>query len=439
MSSSSSSLTPATRSRTLLFISYRDSRAGSSRSRRSRIVTNYDPAQDEDDEHEHLINADPGHISIDAELPPKWVDIADQVKEILAGIQTKISTLDKLHAKHALPGFSDRTAEEKEIEVATTDITNDFRQCHNLIQRIGSLPQHSFPPSQAGGSRHHELAAKNVQRGLAAKVQELSATFRKKQRVYMEKIQGHAIKNQDLLAASGAVSLKGSAGMSALDEDVEAAAASSESAVLRQVTELDFNLQTRDRELTEIAKSIAQLAELFKDLSALVIDQGTLLDSVEYNIEQTAVQMEDAVRELNTATKYQKNTGRRQCIFLLLLIIFGLIVALIFKPRRHHSAPAPPSPDQPPPAATATVTEGAMGVLGDGSMDAISVRAVDVRELASMLSTSISAFASASTPAGSRAVVLGSTPAPLAARMVRVPRSSARGRRTVPVPVYRDR
>ena len=38
-------------------------------------------------------------------------------------------------------------------------------------------------------------------------------------------LQGHAIKNQDLLAASGAVSLKGSAGLSALDEDVEAAAA----------------------------------------------------------------------------------------------------------------------------------------------------------------------------------------------------------------------
>ncbi|EJF65068.1 t-SNARE [Dichomitus squalens] len=232
------------------------------------------------------------------------VDVADQVKEILAGVQTKMAALDKLHAKHVLPGFSDRTAEEREIEAATTDITKDFRQCSILIQRIGSVPTHTFPPSQAGGSsHHHELAAKNVQRGLAAKVQELSATFRKKQRVYMEKLQGHAIKNQDLLAASGAVSLKGSAGMSALDEDIEAAAQSHESAVLRQVTMADANLEARDRELTEIARSISELAELFKDLSALVIDQGTLLDSVEYNIEQTAAHMEDAVRELDTATK----------------------------------------------------------------------------------------------------------------------------------------
>ncbi|KAM5532569.1 hypothetical protein V8D89_013775 [Ganoderma adspersum] len=378
MSSSSSSLNPTTRSRTLLFISYRDSRAGASRSRRLRIVTSYDEAQDDDDEHEHLINAEPRHISIDADLPPKWVDIADQVKEILAGIQTKIAALDKLHAKHVLPGFSDRTAEEREIEACTTDITKDFRQCSTLIQRIGSVPTHTFPPSQAGGSSHHHgLAAKNVQRGLAAKVQELSATFRKKQRVYMEKLLGHAIKNQDLLAAAGAVSLKGSAGMSALAEDMEAAAQSNEGVVLR-LAALDDGLQTRDRELTEIAKSIAQLAELFKDLSALVIDQGTLLDSVEYNIEQTAVQMEDAVRELDTATRYQKNTGRRQCIFLLLLIIFGLIIVLIFKPRRHPSPPALPPAQPPPPAAAASPTavvdallraSGTLGVRSLGVVD----------------------------------------------------------------------
>lgn len=36
----------------------------------------------------------------------------------------------------------------------------------------------------------------------------------------------------------------------------------------------------------------------------LVIDQGTLLDSVEYNIEQTAVRVGDAVKELQEATRW---------------------------------------------------------------------------------------------------------------------------------------
>ncbi len=74
-----------------------------------------------------------------------------------------------------------------------------------------------------------------------------------------------------------------------------------QSAIMDQSVEP--NLQARDREISEIAKSIASLAELFKDLSVLVIDQGTLLDSVEYNIEQTSVHVAEAVTELKIATQ----------------------------------------------------------------------------------------------------------------------------------------
>lgn len=153
----------------------------------------------------------------------------------------------------------------------------------------------------------------------------------------MEKLQGHATKNQDLLVASGAISLKGSEGMTAVDDDVEAVSRRQQASAQEL---LEPDLRARDHEITEIAKSIASLAELFKDLATLVIDQGTLLDSVEYNIEQTSVHVAEAVTELKLATQYQKNTGRRKCIFLLLLIIFGLIMVLIFKPRRQASAPS---------------------------------------------------------------------------------------------------
>lgn len=60
----------------------------------------------------------------------------------------------------------------------------------------------------------------------------------------------------------------------------------------------------RDREITTIAESITELADLFKDLSNLVIDQGTLLDRIDYNVEQMATEMEKAVGELRVATKY---------------------------------------------------------------------------------------------------------------------------------------
>ncbi|PPQ98614.1 hypothetical protein CVT24_003947 [Panaeolus cyanescens] len=272
---------PTTRSRTGLFLSYRDSTSHYTDSESQRLITPADSIP----------------------LPPKWVDYSDQVENILVQTQANIAILDKLHAKHVLPGFSDRSQEERDIENLTTQITKDFRTCHSLIQKLAS-PPHSFPPHPQLSS-HEARAGKNVQRALAAKVQDLSATFRKKQRVYMEKLQGHAIKNQDLLVASGVIHLRGSDGMSAVDDDIQAAThtrAQSQSQSLIQ-SDHSVQLQSRDRELTEIAKSIASLAELFKELSDLVIDQGTLLDSVEYNLEQTATQMEDAVIDLKVATR----------------------------------------------------------------------------------------------------------------------------------------
>ncbi len=43
---------------------------------------------------------------------------------------------------------------------------------------------------------------------------------------FFAELQGHAIKNQDLLIASGTISLRGSEGLSAVDDDVEAAVSS---------------------------------------------------------------------------------------------------------------------------------------------------------------------------------------------------------------------
>jgi syntaxin 16 len=45
-------------------------------------------------------------------------------------------------------------------------------------------------------------------------------------------------------------------------------------------------------------KSINGLAEVFKEINQLVIDQGTILDRIDYNIEQTNVHMESAHGEL---------------------------------------------------------------------------------------------------------------------------------------------
>ena len=49
---------------------------------------------------------------------------------------------------------------------------------------------------------------------------------------------------------------------------------------------------------SSLAKSIEELAIMFKDLGTLVIEQGSMVDRIDYNMEQTVTRMKEGVQEL---------------------------------------------------------------------------------------------------------------------------------------------
>jgi len=156
-------------------------------------------------------------------------------------------------------------------------------------------------------------------------------------------------------------------------QDEEADVSYSQSMLQQQSATLTSNdavINQREREITDIAKGIIELADIFKELQTMVIDQGTMLDRIDYNIENMAVHVKAAEEELVQvcfvlsstmlpnnyiygvnmrlkASRTQKNTTKRKIILLLILIIFGVIILLIIKPRDHRTPPISPLPDTP--------------------------------------------------------------------------------------------
>lgn len=120
-------------------------------------------------------------------LPPRWVDVQEEVTELLRGITLKSNQLEKLHQKHVLPGFDDEAAKKEEedvIERMTQEITKGFHDCQRAIQRVESMVREG---KQTGGvSKGDETMARNIQISLASRVQEVSASFRKKQSNYLK-------------------------------------------------------------------------------------------------------------------------------------------------------------------------------------------------------------------------------------------------------------
>lgn len=97
----------------------------------------------------------------------------------------------------------------------------------------------------------------------------------------------------------------------------------------------DATIAQREREIEDIAQGIIELANLFRDLQTMVIDQGTMLDRIDYNVERMAEDVKGADKELKTASSYQRKTAKRKLILLLLLIVAGLFILLLIKPKKH--------------------------------------------------------------------------------------------------------
>ena len=68
---------------------------------------------------------------------------------------------------------------------------------------------------------------------------------------------------------------------------------------LKRLNTNDAAIAQREREINDIAQGIIELADIFKELQGMVIDQGTMLDRIDYNIENMAVNVKAADKELN--------------------------------------------------------------------------------------------------------------------------------------------
>jgi syntaxin 16 len=95
----------------------------------------------------------------------------------------------------------------------------------------------------------------------------------------------------------------------------------------------DAVILQREREIEDIAQGIIELSDLFRDLQNMVIDQGTMLDRIDYNVECMATDVKGAEKELVVASGYQKKTTKRKIILLLILVIVGMVIVLVIKPK----------------------------------------------------------------------------------------------------------
>ena len=93
----------------------------------------------------------------------------------------------------------------------------------------------------------------------------------------------------------------------------------------------DAQLAQREEAVDGIATSVVHLAEVVQDLAQMVIDQGTMLDRIDFNLENVRVSTEAAVRELTSADRHQRRGRMLNCILCLAMGIGCAALVLVLR------------------------------------------------------------------------------------------------------------
>lgn len=73
-----------------------------------------------------------------------------------------------------------------------------------------------------------------------------------------------------------------------------------------QQEEIDLRaLEEQERAIQELEENIANVNEIYKKLGALVYEQGTVIDSIEASVENTASFVEEGAQQLQQASRYR--------------------------------------------------------------------------------------------------------------------------------------
>eukprot|EP00668_Euglena_longa_P011538 GGOE01013945.1.p1 GENE.GGOE01013945.1~~GGOE01013945.1.p1 ORF type:complete len:347 (-),score=148.95 GGOE01013945.1:272-1213(-) len=257
---------------------------------------------------------------------PVWVDTVEHIRDMEAAIRSRMARLRELHAAHLKPQFGkDEEKEERAISMATNEIKELFQGSEKRIKRMvqleGDLSQKT--PDQ-------QKLLQNVQLSLVTQLSELSKVFGDEQRKYLSEVKRQKERAKRLVTFGSRTPEE-----EEQERREELLAQYMEKGFTReQVMALDFNEQViseRDAELQHIYSSIVDLHECFKDLNALVIDQGTLLDRIDYNVQETKKQVVKGTEELHRLHQRQAKSKFLSIVLCLVVGIFTLLSLIILR------------------------------------------------------------------------------------------------------------
>ena len=281
---------------------------------------------------------------------PNIFDIAKELDSYLNIINKNIEELNSMYKKLIIINKLNKLNLEKKIEELNYQILIKFEKCYILIKKFEYL-LNNYQKLKLNYNQQDLEILINFKKNYAVKIQDKSLIFRNLQNNYMKflknddddeeknkEVENRFDTNNEQITLLN--DLEESKSINTINSTNNNNNQQQQQQVqIQQQSNIQY-LQQREREISKLAHGIIEILTIFKEMESMVIEQGTILDRIDYNLINTVEELNQANKELIKAHNYQKNSTKCKIIFFLSLCVFALLMIFMLRPttsKNSHS------------------------------------------------------------------------------------------------------
>ena len=232
-------------------------------------------------------------------------------------LKNLVSTLQEKQQQRLIPKFDDQENKKlnKSIKELGNDMTQELRECQKILKEIinDRTDEDDINDINILNSGSNKQIKQNMKQNIVTKLNDFTKKFKLNQELYNNKFKDLVIDEE---SANKSFSMKKN------EEN---------SNDFLSTQENSDQLMRRDEDLTNLLKSVNELAQIFKDMQTLVMEQGTILDRIDYNTYQARHNIRRGNREMEEAHERLKSGCLRRLNQILIFAIFIMSILIIFK------------------------------------------------------------------------------------------------------------
>eukprot|EP00347_Sterkiella_histriomuscorum_P011464 403372354 len=253
------------------------------------------------------------------ELPPLWVDTQEIIEDKIAEAEKQFEKLKQLRALRFKPKFDENQNSnlDQQIDVLVTNLTETIKTSERALKQM---------MSESSNANSDNQIRKNIQQTYLLKLKEIAKQLRQIERENLMRI-------KDLYGEEGEIILnqlqKGEQDFFA-ELDIKQSK-EQKNRDLIQLEHFGEMSEQRSEQITKLVNQINELAVVFKELSTLVVEQGSILDRIDFNIEQAHVNINKGNVELKKTLKREQSWRAKGCMSCLVTWNIVVIALLVVK------------------------------------------------------------------------------------------------------------